>query len=227
MREYELTVIIQPEISDEGIEAIRERLGGILESHGADKLFYDDIGKRRLAYGIRRFQKGHYFTLFFLDEGKAVGDLERALKLDDSVLRFLTVLADPRVKDIEARKAEAAELERQRAEKAAERAAREAEDAAREAEEAAAREVEEAARAAAAAAAAEEAKASAAAAAAGAGEGEAVQADAAGAGEGKAVQADAAATGEGKAAQADAASEQPGAEAPQEPGVEAPQVKEG
>ena len=145
MREYELTIIVQPEITDEGIVGVTEWLDGILEKHGSHRLFYDDMGKRRLSYPIKKFQKGHYLTLFFLDEGKAVGDLERALKLDDSILRFLTVLAEPDVKDVEARKVEAAELERIRAEKAAERAAREAEEAAREAEEAA-REAEEAAR---------------------------------------------------------------------------------
>ena len=54
--------------------------------------------------------------------------VERALRLDESVLRFLTVMADPAVIDIEARKARAAEDERQHAERARERASREAEE---------------------------------------------------------------------------------------------------
>ncbi len=145
MREYETTFIVQPEISSEGIEAICGRLDGILESNGAGRLLYDDLGRRRLASEIRKFQKGHYLTLMYLDEGKVVPEIERALRLDDSVLRFLTVLVKQQVPDIEARKAQAAELEQERARKAAERAAREAEDAAREAEEAAARAAEEAA----------------------------------------------------------------------------------
>ena len=145
MREYETTFIVQPEISSEGIEAICGRLDGILESQGAGRLLYDDLGRRRLAYEIRKFQKGHYLTLMYLDEGKVVPEIERALRLDDSVLRFLTVLVKQQVPDIEARKAEAAELEQERARKAADRAAREAEDAAREAEEAA-RAAEEAGR---------------------------------------------------------------------------------
>ncbi len=144
MREYETTFIVQPEISDEGLQAICERLDGIVEKHGAVRLFYDDMGRRRLAYEIRNFQKGQYMTLFYLDDGRAVPEIERALRLDDAVLRFLTVLANEDVRDIEARKAEAAEIERVRAERAAERAAREAKDAEREAEEAA-REAEEAA----------------------------------------------------------------------------------
>jgi len=136
MREYETTFIIQPEITDEGIQAICQRIEEVLEKQGGTKLFYDDMGRRRLSYEIRNFQKGQYLTLFYLDEGKAIPEIERALRLDDSILRYLTVLANDDVTDVEARKAEAAELESIRAQKAVEKAEREAEDAARAAEEA-------------------------------------------------------------------------------------------
>lgn len=137
MREYETTFIIQPEITDEGIQAICQRIEEVLEKQGGTKLFYDDMGRRRLSYEIRNFQKGQYLTLFYLDEGQAIPEIERALRLDDSILRYLTVLANDDVTDVEARKAEAAELESVRAQKAVEKAEREAEDAARAAEEAA------------------------------------------------------------------------------------------
>ena len=145
MREYETTIIVQPEISEEGTQAIFSRLDGLLESGGATRLMCEDWGKRKLAYEIKKFQKGHYYTLMYLDDGKVVADIERALRLDESVLRFLTIMADEDVTDIEARKADAAEKEVEQAKRAAERAAREAEEAAarREAEEAAAREAAE------------------------------------------------------------------------------------
>ena len=136
MREFETTFIVQPEISDEGLQAIRGRLDAILARHGAVRLMCDDLGRKRLAYEIRKFQKGHYLELVYLDKGPVVPEIERALRLDDSVLRFLTVQVAPLVEDIEKRKAEAAALEEERARKAAERAAREAEEeAARAAEE--------------------------------------------------------------------------------------------
>ena len=68
MREYETAFIVQPEISDEGALAIRGKLDGVLESEGATRLMCDDLGKRKLAYEIRRFQKGHYYVLAYLDE---------------------------------------------------------------------------------------------------------------------------------------------------------------
>jgi small subunit ribosomal protein S6 len=131
VREYETTFIVQPEISDERVTALTGRLDELLERRGAIRLLFDDQGRRRLAYEIKKFQKGRYITLHYLDMGEAVAEIERSLRLDDAILRFLTVQVSPEVVDIEARKAEAAELERQRAQRAAERAAREAEEAAR------------------------------------------------------------------------------------------------
>lgn len=149
MREYETVFIVQPEISDAGCESILERVDQLLASHGARRLFYDDIGKRKLAYEIRKFQKGHYWCVNYLDEGRVVPELERMFRLDDSILRYLTVQVEDHVGDVEARVKEGEEKERIRRERAAERAAREAEEerARREAE-AAARAEAEAARAA-------------------------------------------------------------------------------
>ena len=91
MREFDTTFIVQPEISEDAREAMLARLKGVLERAGAVPLEVDDMGKRKLAYEIKRFQKGHYLSLFYADSGKAVAELERALRLDESILRFLTV----------------------------------------------------------------------------------------------------------------------------------------
>lgn len=134
MREFDTTFIIQPEISEDAREQMIARLKGVLERAGAVPLEVDDMGKRKLAYEIKRFQKGHYLSLFYADSGKAVAELERALRLDESILRFLTVRRGDDVGDLDTRKVKAVELEKLRHEKAAERAAREAEErAAREA----------------------------------------------------------------------------------------------
>jgi small subunit ribosomal protein S6 len=150
VREYETVVIIQPEISDEGRQAIRDRLDGTLEEHGALRLLWSDLGKRKLAYEIRKFHKGHYYILHYLDEGRVIPELERLLRIDESVLRFMTVQVNECVVDIEARKAEARDLEIEQQKRAVEKAAREAEEASARAEveriaaEEAAREAEEA-----------------------------------------------------------------------------------
>jgi small subunit ribosomal protein S6 len=128
VREYETTFIVQPEISDEGRQGLLQKLDGLLEKEGGIRLGLDDVGKRKLAYEIRKFQKGHYYTLQYLDKGAVVKELERQLRLEESVLRFLTVQVAEEVLDIEKRKVEAAEMEKVRVQRAAERAAREAEE---------------------------------------------------------------------------------------------------
>lgn len=128
MREFDTTFIVQPEISEEGREALILKLRGVLERSGAVPLEVDDMGKKKLAFEIKKFQKGHYLSLFYLDKGQSVAELERAMRIDESVLRWLTVRREDSVTDIDARKARAVDLERLRKEKAAERAVREAEE---------------------------------------------------------------------------------------------------
>lgn len=147
LREYETTFIVQPEISEEGNASLLTKLDGILSTGGATRLMCEDHGKRKLAYEIDKFHKGHYYTLMFLDEGQVVPDLERVLRLDESVLRFLTIQAEEAVADVEGRIATASEAEVEQAKRAAERVAREAEEAEarRLSEETAQREAQEAA----------------------------------------------------------------------------------
>ncbi|MCP5041017.1 MAG: 30S ribosomal protein S6 [bacterium] len=146
MREYETTIIVQPEISDEGSAAIFERLDSVLADNDSIRLMNESLGKRKLAYEIKKFHKGHYYVYSFLSDGQVVPELERTMRLNESVLRFMTIQANPSVSDVDARKAEAAELEAEQERKAAERAAREEEEAkARAEEEAKARAEQEAA----------------------------------------------------------------------------------
>lgn len=129
MREYETTIIVQPEISDEGSAAIFQRLDEILTDHDSARLLCENLGKRKLAYEIRKFHKGHYYILSFLGDGQVVPVLERVLRLNESILRFMTIQTNANVVDVEARKVEAAEAEAEQTRKAAERAAREEEEA--------------------------------------------------------------------------------------------------
>ena len=129
MREYETTFVVQPEISDDGGKAILARLDGVLTAASATRLMCEDHGKRKLAFEIKKFHKGHYYTLMYLDNGKVVPDLERSLRLDESVLRFLTIQVATDVTDIEGRMAAGAQAEVEQTKRAAERTAREVEEA--------------------------------------------------------------------------------------------------
>ena len=137
MREYDLIYIIQPDATREREAEIHAKVDSFVSEGGGTHLLRDDWGKRKLAYEIQKFQKGHYFQLSFLGNGAFVPDMERQLRLDVDVLRFLTVLANDNVKDIEARVTQAREYEAEQARRREERELLEAERAATEAAEAA------------------------------------------------------------------------------------------
>ena len=141
--EYETTYLIKPELPDDAVKAVLEKVTGIIENHSGSILLTDDWGKRKLAYPIQKHTRGHYFYVSYVSGPDLIAELERNLRIDDNLLRFLTVKVGDDV-DVEARRVAAAEVAAKRAE---ERAAREAEEAARAAAEAEA-EAERAARAA-------------------------------------------------------------------------------
>ncbi len=130
MREYELIYVIQPDATSEHEAEIHDRMDQIVESAEGVPLVRDDWGKRKLAYEIKKFQKGHYFQLNFLGDGTFIPELERVLRLEPDVLRFMSVLVDPRVADVQARIDKAREEQADRERKREERERLEAERAA-------------------------------------------------------------------------------------------------
>jgi small subunit ribosomal protein S6 len=127
VREYELVYIVQPDAAPEREKEIQNRISESLSRASAITLMWDDWGKRKLAYEIDKFQKGHYVLASFLGGGAAIPEIERTLRLDADVLRFLTVKVSDRVKDVDARVAEARKEEAERAKRREERERIEAE----------------------------------------------------------------------------------------------------
>ncbi len=133
MREYEFVYIIQPDATAEREAEVHTRIEEAVARGGGQFLLRDDWGKRKLAYEIQKFQKGHYFQVNFLGDGAFLPELERSLRLDSDVLRFLSVQANPHVKDVQARIEEAKRQHEEREQRRQEREALEAERLARQA----------------------------------------------------------------------------------------------
>jgi small subunit ribosomal protein S6 len=131
-REYELVYLLNPDLTPERENEIHARMDQTIQKSEGILLLRDDWGRRKLAYELNKLQKGHYFMVSFLGTGEFIHDIERDLRLDQDVLRFLTVQRSEKVKDVPARiesaKTELAEQQRrreQREREAAERAERE------------------------------------------------------------------------------------------------------
>ena len=103
LREYELIYLLNPDLTAEREAEIHARLDSTIEKGEGILLLRDDWGRRKLAYELQKMQKGHYFLVSFLGSGAFINDLERDLRLDSDVLRFLTVQTHDRVRDVPAR----------------------------------------------------------------------------------------------------------------------------
>lgn len=103
MRIYEILFIIRPDVPEEEIEGIIEPLKAVVTAAGGVVDKVDKWGKRRLAYRVRKYREGYYVLLQF-STGKAsemVKELERRLRVTDTVVKFLTVRIDEELKRLD------------------------------------------------------------------------------------------------------------------------------
>ena len=89
MRDYELVLVVTPEVGDEGLPATVDRVHGFIQENGGEVKQVDQWGKRRLAYPIRRQSEAYYVITQFALEPQAVRALEGNLDLAEDVLRHL------------------------------------------------------------------------------------------------------------------------------------------
>jgi small subunit ribosomal protein S6 len=91
MRRYETISIISPNIGEDEVKAISQRTAGIIEADGGTILNVDNWGLKKLAYPINKQQQGYYVYTEFAAVPAAVSEMERIFKIDDNVLKFMTV----------------------------------------------------------------------------------------------------------------------------------------
>lgn len=91
MRLYESMSILNASLTEEETANVVERMTGLLERNGAKLLKVENLGKRKLAYEIEHERKGTYICLQFEGPGTIVEELERFQRMEDAVLKFMTI----------------------------------------------------------------------------------------------------------------------------------------
>lgn len=94
---YELTYILNAVLNEDQIKGLVNRISRFIEEHGGEILATDEWGSRRLAYQINKKRNGYYVNLYFRSEGELITRLERALEIEDDVLRYLTLKMDSKM----------------------------------------------------------------------------------------------------------------------------------
>ena len=94
MRDYELMVVLDPNLDEAALEAMNTRIQSMVTQRGGTIENVDVWGRRRLAYPIGRYRDGVYILMRMQLPPNAAAEIERALKLTESVIRHLLVRAE-------------------------------------------------------------------------------------------------------------------------------------
>ena len=110
MKRYETIVIIDPDLPREAEAPFYDRINDLVPQYQGFLIATDDWGTKKLAYDIRKKNRGHYVRLEFCGDGALVQEMERFFRIDDRIMKYMTVLLD-KYADIELIKEEIAKAE--------------------------------------------------------------------------------------------------------------------
>lgn len=93
-RTYEVMFIVDTAVSDEDITRLSDTLQQIVTDQGGTITKNENMGRRQLAYPIGRKTEGHYVLLEIDGSGREIAELERRMRVNDQVIRYITVRVD-------------------------------------------------------------------------------------------------------------------------------------
>lgn len=98
---YETTFITRVDMTDDQLNQLKEKIKGIITSFGGELVFSEDWGKRKLAYNIQKESRGHYTYFVYTGKPGVVKEIERNLKIEDQLLRYLSINLSPEFDKVE------------------------------------------------------------------------------------------------------------------------------
>ena len=110
MRRYETIIIVDPDLPAEEREPVLQRVADVVKQGDGYLALTDEWGARKLAYEIKKKDRGYYIRFDFCGAGAVVDEMERFFRIDDRVMKYMTVLLD-KTADIEKIKEEIAEAQ--------------------------------------------------------------------------------------------------------------------
>ena len=92
MRRYETIVILDPDLSEDQWESVLERVADLVSQLEGLLVAFDKWGTRKLAYEVKKKNRGYYVRLDYCGLGHLVDEIERFFRIDDRVLKYMTIL---------------------------------------------------------------------------------------------------------------------------------------
>lgn len=93
-RTYEVMFIVDPSATDEDVTRLSENLQQTIADQGGTVTKTENMGRRPLAYDIGRKHEGHYVLLEVDGSGREIAELERRMRVNDQIMRYITVRVD-------------------------------------------------------------------------------------------------------------------------------------
>jgi small subunit ribosomal protein S6 len=99
---YETMYILRPDLGDEQIVQQIAKYENLIRENGAENIEIQNRGKRRLAYEIKKHRDGVYVQMNYTGPGTAIAVMERAMRLSEEVIRYMTVKQEVPKQKVEA-----------------------------------------------------------------------------------------------------------------------------
>ena len=93
-RTYEIMFIVRPDVEEADLDKLIEGFSGNITSGGGEVKSVEKMGRRRLAYTVRKFNDGFYVLLSVAAPGSLIAEIERRLRVSEPVIKFITVRMD-------------------------------------------------------------------------------------------------------------------------------------
>jgi small subunit ribosomal protein S6 len=88
---YETLFVVKPTLTEQEIASQIAKIKDVLAKEGAELVTTDDMGMRKLAYTVEKQNRGYYTVLYYKAEGSKIAEIERNLKINEDIIKFLTV----------------------------------------------------------------------------------------------------------------------------------------
>jgi len=90
MNKYESVIIVNPEVEEAGLKALEEKFTGLINKNGKVESV-ENIGKKKLAYEIKKFKEGTYMVFNFEADPNSIDELERVYRITDDIIKFIVI----------------------------------------------------------------------------------------------------------------------------------------
>ena len=105
MRTYEVCFIVNPNTTEDDLKKLTSQIETVIAEKGGKVTKVDNLGRKKLAYSIGKFDDGNYTFIYLEGSGAEIHEVERRLRVNDAVIRHMTVRTDEDLKRADKMKA--------------------------------------------------------------------------------------------------------------------------